>query len=115
MPEDKQKLQLSVGHWITIGGFAIGILSTWFGITAHIKDDSIHLTEQQRRNLTEFTTIVDDKLPTIKENRTRIIIIEKDFAVFNTNFLNLYNEVEGLEGKVSRNYVELRNKLDEHE
>lgn len=113
MPEPKQKLQLSVGHWITIGGFAIGILSTWFGITAHIKDDDIHLTELQRNNLIQFTTIVEEELPTIKTNEKRIIDIEKAFYGFSIRFDILYDEHESLEGKVSRNYVELINKIEE--
>jgi hypothetical protein len=113
MPEPKQNIKLNAGHYIAIGTIVLGILSTWFGITSHIKDDDIHLTEQQRSALIKFTAITEEKLPTIKTNEDRIIVLEKEFAVFTTNFENLYLEHESLEGKVSRNYVEIRNKIED--
>jgi len=110
--EKKNGITLSAGNWITIGVFLVTGITAWAKIQMHISDETIHLTEEQRRNLTEFTTIVDDKLPLINSNQHRIIDIEKDFAVFKTNYINLHDEHENLENKVSRNYIELRNKIE---
>jgi len=112
MSEEK-KFQLTTGNWITIGVFLIGIISAWAKIQVHISDESIHLTEQQRVNITTFTAITTEKLPNIKENHEDIELLKTDFAVFKTEFNFLYEEVDGLESKVSRNYVELRDKLEE--
>lgn len=112
MAEPRQKLQLTIGHWITIGVFLVGIITTWAGITTHISDENIHLTEEQRNALIKFTTLVDTKLPIIETNEQRMIDLEKEFFGFKIMFDNLYEEHEGLENKVSRNYVELNNKID---
>jgi hypothetical protein len=107
------KLNMSTGNWITIGVFLFGIISAWAKIQVHISDDSIHLTEEQRTALVRFTAIVDEKLPDIKNNSDNIIIIQREFAVFKSKFNFLYDEHEGLESKVSRNYIELLNKIDD--
>lgn len=106
------KIELTTGNWITIAVFMVGIISAWAKIQLHISDESIHLTEDQRSNLVRFRAIFDEKIPVIKKNEQNIIGIEKDFAVFKSEFSFLYEEHESLEGKVSRNYVELNNKID---
>jgi hypothetical protein len=91
----------------------IMVVGTWARIQVHISDESIHLTEHQRNNITTFTAITTEKLPNIEKNHEDIELLKTKFAVFESEFKYLYEEHEGLESKVSRNYVELRNKLDE--
>lgn len=110
MPEEK-KIQLTTGNWITIGFFLVGIISAWAKIQVHISDESIHLTETQRNNLIQFTTITEDKLPNIQKNHEHIQVLNTQFAVFKTMSEFYFSELEGLESKVSRNYVELTNKI----
>lgn len=110
MPEEKNINLMK--YWPLMVGILM-IAGTWASIKSHMSNDDIHLTEEQRNNLVEFRTIVNDKIPNIKENHEDIEQLKTDFAVFDTKFDFLYNEVEGLESKSSRNYVELRNKIDE--
>lgn len=110
---DRKGINLSAGNWITIIVIVFGAVSMWVKMQIHIDDDNLHLTDQQRKNLVQFTTIVDEKLPLIDENSAKIIIIDKDFAVLITEFNNLESEHNDLEDKLSRIYKELKDELSE--
>jgi uncharacterized protein (DUF362 family) len=119
MAEPKQKLQLTAGHYITIIVLLVGIVTTWAGIKSHISDEIKHIDEnevvltiEEYKSLLTHATTVKNEFGTIKNNERRIIEIEKKDAVDKVRFDILYLEVEGLEDKVSRNYLELNNKID---
>jgi hypothetical protein len=113
MSEEKRRINLTTGNWITISVLVVGAITAWAKIQMHITDETIHLTEEQRENLTKFRTIFDEKIPTIEKNEVRIYELDKEYAVFLVKFENLRDEHEGLETKVSRNYTEIRDKIEE--
>ena len=121
MPDEKninfmKYWPLAVGIFVVVG--------TWAGFQAHMGNDAIHinkgenvLTDAELQDLLKFSTQVEQKLPEIEtqtnKNTQNIINLDKDFAVFENSFKTLFQEHEGLESKVSRNYVELRDKINE--
>lgn len=114
MTEEKKNIlqTFSIGNLITIVIIVFGVVATYTRINDHLSNDDIHLTEAQRDDITKFRTLTEEKLPNIKANENDIRNLEKNFAVFEAEFDFLYLEVDGLESKVSRNYVELREKIE---
>jgi hypothetical protein len=117
MPEKKPIWQqLTPMNMIMLVIMVVGGLSTYFtlknNIENHLENDEIHLTEEQRINLTKLTTIFDYEVPNIKKHTESIYKLEKDFAIFETSFAFYFNELNDLESKVSRNYVELNDKIE---
>jgi hypothetical protein len=104
---------LSIGNVITIAIIVGGAFSTWVAIRAHLQDENVHLTPEQIKNLTEFTTIADDRIPNIDKNINRIIELEKEKAVHLEQYENLLQEHNDLENKVSRIYKELKDQINE--
>lgn len=118
MPEDKVNI---MKYWPLLVGVLM-VAGTWASIKSHMSNDTIHLnpgentlTDAELKNFSKFATQVEQKLPEIEErtnnNREKLIILDKSFGEFTVKFDFLYEEHESLEGKVSRNYVELRKEI----
>jgi hypothetical protein len=94
------------------------VTGVFFGMRAHMSNDAIHineeervLTEEQFNKLLRFTAIMENEYETIEENEDRIIIIEKNQAVHAVEYKILYNEVEGLESKHSRDVKDIEDEI----
>ena len=108
----------STGNVITLCIILIGVISTWTKIGLHISDKSIHLdptkkvlTEQEYKDLTVITTVIEKKFETIEDNKVLVLKLDKAFAVFNTKFDYLKEEHEGLESKHSRDFNSINNEI----
>lgn len=95
------------------------LAGTWAGMKSHMSDDSIHIDEgemtltiDEYKNLLKFATSVNDIMPTIKANTDKIIILEKESAVHESEYKSLHQEHEDLEDKVSRVNNDLTDKLE---
>lgn len=111
--------QFTVGNVIASVVIIGAMVSTYLTMENHLSDDTIHVKDTEiKLTLEEYTTLIKwiDKFPIIDENQIRIIEIEKNEAVHKVEYDILYQEHESLEGKVSRNYVELRDLIiDNHD
>lgn len=117
MPEEKKTIlsQFTISNVIAVTVIIGGFASAYLTMKSHINDNTIHVTPNEKVLTTqEYNRLIQwaDEFPTIQNNENRLIEIEKDFAVFENSFNTLYSEHEGLESKVSRNYVELLSKIE---
>lgn len=117
--EDNKGLEFIRKNWAILI-FLIGLISTWAGITNHLSDDKIHIQENERKltdeeykKLIQFITIVNEKQPVINKNAIQIIEINQKLYGLEIRYKILYDELEGLESKVSRNYTELNKQIKE--
>ena len=122
MSEEKKNWtsKITPGNIITIGIFLVGLITAWANINSHINNESIHLkktdntlTEIEKNNLVKFTAIVQDILPTIKDNQAKIIIIQRDQATHKVEFKYLNSEHNDLEDKLSREINRLETIINE--
>lgn len=119
MSDEKEKrLTLSTGNWISIGVFLFSAVMAWAKIQVHISDDSIHLndgeitlTVDEYKGFLNFATTITNKAPLIDFNHEKIIEMEKNYAVHETEYNILLQEHDDLESKVSRIHKELNDEI----
>ena len=120
LPKKTILSQITPGNYITIAFVLVSVITAWSKIQVHLQDDTQHvgenevvLTIEEYKNLLKFANTVSNKFSIINKNQDRVIELEKQDAVHRVEYEILYQEMEGLESKVSRNYTELNNKIDE--
>ena len=105
---------------IVVIGVIVGYSNIKHNLENHLLDYDIHvndkthkiLTIEEYKNLLQFSTTVKYEFPTIEKNEERIINLEKADAVHQSEYENIYNEHEGLEGKLSREVNNLNDKIN---
>ncbi len=112
--------QITPGNIITIGIVVVGAITAWARIQVHLQDDALHINEgevvltmDEYKSLIRTVQSIEDEFPVISSNQNRVTELEKENAVHYSQYLNLYNEQEDLESKVSRIYKELKDEINE--